>query len=58
MQIAVDAVGGDFAPRNIVDGVLVAAGHLGFGLTLVGPKDALDADYSSTVVTLDLGYVE
>ena len=44
MQIAVDAAGGDFAPRNIVDGALVAARHLGFGLTLVGPKDTLEAE--------------
>ena len=29
-------MGGDFAPRNIVDGALVAARHLGIGLTLVG----------------------
>ena len=29
-------MGGDFAPRNIVDGALVAARHLGTGLTLVG----------------------
>ena len=44
MQIAVDAAGGDFAPRNIVDGALVAARHLGFGLTLVGPRGALEAE--------------
>ena len=44
MQIAVDAAGGDFAPRNIVDGALVAARHLGFGLTLVGPRAALEAE--------------
>lgn len=44
MQIAVDAAGGDFAPRNIVDGALVAARHLGFGLTLVGPQDTLEAE--------------
>ena len=44
MQIAVDAAGGDFAPRNIVDGALVAARHLGFGLTLVGPKHTLEAE--------------
>ena len=46
MQIAVDAAGGDFAPRNIVAGALVAARHLGFGLTLVGPKDTLEAELS------------
>ena len=44
MHIAVDAAGGDFAPRNIVDGALVAARHLGFGLTLVGPQDTLEAE--------------
>ena len=31
MHIAIDAAGGDFAPRNIVDGSLVAARHLGSG---------------------------
>ncbi|MBI2833196.1 MAG: phosphate acyltransferase PlsX [Acidobacteria bacterium] len=36
MRIAVDAMGGDFAPRTIVDGAIVAARHLGVGLTLVG----------------------
>ena len=44
MHIAVDAAGGDYAPRNIVDGALVAARHLGFGLTLVGRGKALDAE--------------
>lgn len=41
MRIAIDAMGGDFAPRHIVDGALVAARHLGIGLTLVGPADAI-----------------
>ena len=44
MHIAIDAAGGDFGPRNIVDGALVAARHLGFGLTLVGFPDALEAE--------------
>ena len=44
MHIAVDAAGGDFAPGNIVAGALVAARHLGFGLTLVGSQDILDAE--------------
>ena len=39
MHIAVDAAGGDFAPGNIV-----AARHLGFGLTLVGSQDILEAE--------------
>ena len=44
MRIAVDAAGGDFGPSNIVDGALVAARHLGFKLTLVGPRDKLIAE--------------
>jgi len=44
MQIAVDAAGGDFAPGNIVSGALVAARHLGFGLTLVGSQSELEQE--------------
>ena len=44
MRIAIDTAGGDFAPRNIVDGALVAASHLGFGLLLVGDGVAIRAE--------------
>lgn len=44
MHIAIDAAGGDFAPRNIVAGALVAARHLGCGLTLVGDRAAIEAE--------------
>ncbi len=44
MRIAIDAMGGDFAPRNILDGALVAARHLGIGLTLVGPAAILEEE--------------
>ena len=40
-RIAVDATGGDFAPRNIVDGALVAARHLDLGVILVGARELL-----------------
>ncbi len=40
-RIAVDATGGDFAPRNIVDGALVAARHLELGVILVGASELL-----------------
>ena len=40
--IAVDAMGGDFAPRHIVDGALAAARHFELGVTLVGPTAKLD----------------
>ena len=46
MRIAVDAAGGDHAPRNVVAGALVAARHLEFGLTLVGPRRSIDEELS------------
>jgi glycerol-3-phosphate acyltransferase PlsX len=42
--IAVDAMGGDFAPRHIVDGALAAARHFELGVTLVGPTAKLDEE--------------
>jgi glycerol-3-phosphate acyltransferase PlsX len=42
--IAVDAMGGDYAPRNIVDGALAAARHFDLGVLLVGARAALDAE--------------
>lgn len=44
IHIAVDAMGGDFAPRHIVDGALAAARHFDLGVTLVGPATLLDAE--------------
>ena len=40
-RVAVDATGGDFAPRNIVDGALVAARHLDVGVILLGARELL-----------------
>ena len=42
--IAVDALGGDFAPANVVGGALAAARHLDLGVVLVGPSAAIDAE--------------
>ena len=44
MRIAVDAMGGDFAPRRPVDGALAAARHLGVGIDLVGRGEAIYAE--------------
>jgi glycerol-3-phosphate acyltransferase PlsX len=41
--IAVDAMGGDVAPRHVVDGALAAARHFDLGVTLVGRTDAVEA---------------
>src|SRR5215471_19133270 len=42
--IAVDAMGGDDAPRNIVDGALAAVRHFDVGVLLVGRADAIDEE--------------
>src|SRR5262249_23472273 len=39
--IAVDAMGGDFAPRHVVDGALAAARHFDLGVVLVGRADRI-----------------
>ena len=42
--IAVDAMGGDDAPRNIVDGALAAVRHFDVGVRLVGRASAIEAE--------------
>jgi glycerol-3-phosphate acyltransferase PlsX len=42
--IAVDAMGGDFAPRHVVDGGLAAARDFDLGVTLVGQAAAIEAE--------------
>jgi glycerol-3-phosphate acyltransferase PlsX len=44
MRIAIDAMGGDFAPSQVVDGALGAAHHLGCGLVLVGRREAIERE--------------
>jgi len=44
MYIAIDTAGGDYAPRRVVHGALVAARHLGFGLILVGNKKQIESE--------------
>ena len=42
--IAVDAMGGDEAPRNIVEGALAAVRHFDIGVLLVGAAAAIEAE--------------
>jgi phosphate acyltransferase len=42
--IAVDAMGGDFAPHGVVDGALAAARHFDLGVILVGRPSVLDSE--------------
>jgi glycerol-3-phosphate acyltransferase PlsX len=41
MKIAVDAMGGDFAPQNIVEGAVLAAREFGVPVKLVGDQEAV-----------------
>ena len=42
--VAVDAMGGDYAPGHVVDGALAAARHFDLGVALVGPVSALESE--------------
>jgi phosphate acyltransferase len=44
IQIAVDAMGGDFAPGHVVAGALAAVRHFDLGVALVGPRAALETE--------------
>lgn len=43
-KIAVDAMGGDFAPREIVYGAVLAARDLGIAVQLVGPPEIIEKE--------------
>jgi glycerol-3-phosphate acyltransferase PlsX len=49
--VAVDAMGGDFAPANVVDGALAAARHLDLGVALVGPAARIEAEVARHATT-------
>ena len=44
MPIAVDAMGGDFAPQSVVEGAFRAATEDGASILLVGPRGRLEAE--------------
>src|SRR3989454_7060694 len=44
IHIAVDAMGGDYAPRHVVDGALAAVRHFDLGVLLVGPTSILEEE--------------
>ncbi len=44
MKIAVDGMGGDFAPEEVVKGVVMAAKEDGVSILLVGPKEKMEAE--------------
>ena len=44
MKIAVDAMGGDFAPEEIVKGSVAGAREHGVGIILAGPEDIINPE--------------
>src|SRR5436309_9711731 len=44
IHIAVDAMGGDYAPRHVVDGAIAAVRHFDLGVLLVGPTSILEEE--------------
>ena len=44
VRIAVDAMGGDYAPREVVHGAVLAAREFGVTVQLVGSPDAINAE--------------
>lgn len=57
-RVALDAMGGDHAPAEVVLGAIQAARELGAGVLLVGPQDAIRAELAKHDTTgLDLEIV-
>lgn len=44
MKIAIDAMGGDYAPEEVVKGSIMAAREYGVDITLVGPEDKIETE--------------
>ncbi len=61
MKIAVDAMGGDFAPEDVVTGAVEGAREYGVGIYLVGPNDRVEpelAKHDSSNLDIDLVHTE
>src|SRR4030067_1810334 len=46
VEVAVDAMGGDFAPQQIVEGAFIAAKQYGVRVVLVGDEDQVSKELS------------
>ena len=51
IRVAVDAMGGDFAPGEIVSGAIQAAKDLGVEIILVGPKAEVEKEINKTDIS-------
>jgi phosphate acyltransferase len=58
MKIAIDAMGGDFAPGEIIKGAVSGARQYGTGIILVGPQPVIEAELAKNDVSgLDIEIV-
>lgn len=46
MRIAVDGMGGDYAPQVVVEGAVQAASEYGFDIDIVGERPKIEAEFS------------
>jgi len=51
VRVAIDAMGGDFAPGEIVSGAIQAAKDLGVEIILVGPKTEIEREINKIDIT-------
>lgn len=61
MKIAVDGMGGDFAPEEIVKGAVIAAKEYGIDIVLTGPKSLLKKElekYDCSAVNIDIVHTD
>ena len=61
MKIAIDAMGGDYAPEEIVKGAVMGAKEYGTGIILVGPTEKIEkelAKYDHSGVNIEIVHTD
>ena len=50
IRVAIDAMGGDFAPREVVHGAVLAASEYSVAIQLVGPEEMVRNEFERPAV--------
>ena len=61
MKIAIDAMGGDFAPEEIIKGSVAGAREHGVGIIFAGPEEIITkemAKYDTSGLDLEIAHTE
>src|SRR5512136_2360589 len=61
MKVAIDAMGGDFAPEEIVKGAVSGAKQYGTGIVLVGPQQRIEtelAKYNTSGLDIEIVHTD